>query len=574
MFGTILQSTRIFSNRNISFVNQPIVQNALRSGVSRLYSTNNNNNGENVVKLRNVLKQFYQLVHPDTLANYPSEKKVNSHNMKIIMGVIDQYKKRPVPDPSTKPVAHPLTFFMIDKYAETRPNELAPLKRVDIEVIENSRNPNQVPDQLSKLFGMCHLPTKFITEIDQVDNFKQPKINGSIKDYLLDNRYAAKQMLVDSEKQKRDVENTLRKLRRELAVQLQMNVNPAETSFSFQENLNALQEFTDAYLAVAAEVPEKHRRLFKSLQFNLNYAEINYTSNEPVVYLDRGSPETWAGYLRRLDFNEIEDQVRQEKEENQKKVASFTKQKKEFDTNAKELEKLLRVRTVTWQYHDDPNDDPNHYLGLHDQMDLCQSFTGMLLKNKLAIQKIMKHGNYKFSRLTVGVAPNLRKSKFYIEMDGSLKVSTRCSFEDFMEILIDQYDNAIKVQKESEKIEQMRDYVQVRLGLRELTTLNAFIYSEGYEKVFKAYQKLYEQSEKLRNLELNGLSIIIADYYSISRTGEIYIKHDFSVEDFIAALSAPTSELQQEPEQQQLDLNNILMNDQQAQQTQQQQPMN
>ncbi|GAM17111.1 hypothetical protein SAMD00019534_002860 [Acytostelium subglobosum LB1] len=531
------KSSSINSSRYL--YNNVSITTSLNQSVARLYSTVNNNTAP-LPKMRNILKQFYLLVHPDTLTHHPEEKKVNSHNMKIIMGVIDQFKKRPMPDPNTQPISHALTFFIPEK--DVLKATTQPLRRVDIEVIENSRNPNHVPDQLALLFGQCELPTRFITEINQVDNFKQPKINGSIKDFLLDNRQFARQMSTDAQKERRDLEGMLRKLRRELEVNVTMNVDPVESTFTFQENYTALQDFADIYQEWKAAVSPAYKRLVSSMQFNLNYSETNYTSNDPTVYLDRASPESWKGYLSRMDLRELEDQVKQEREEGQKKMASFTKHKKEFDNNSRELTKLLKVRAVNWRFHDDPSDDPHAHLGQNDQMELCESFSAMLLKNKVQIQKIVRTNNYRLNGLNIGISPNLKKADYYIDMDGTLKISTRCSVNQFMEIIGAHHEEALKVQKESDRIEQLRDYVQVRLGLKELTTINAFVYAEGYDKVFKAYQKLHEESEKLRNLELNGLCLIIADYYSISRAGEIFIKWDFSVEDFIAALSAPKEE--------------------------------
>eukprot|EP01133_Synstelium_polycarpum_P011201 gene11201-13060_t len=453
------------------------------------------------------------------------------------MSVIDQFKKRPVPDPNTQPIAHNLSFF-VPQSEDTK----AELRRVDVEMVENSRNPNHVPDQLAKLFGACNLPTKFLTEIGQVDNFQRPRINGSIRDFLLDNRHYARQMSADAAKERTELEGALRKLRREIGVNLTMNVDPVDSTHSAADSYQALQEFADAYQEWRANLSDKERadKLVNSLQYNLNYSDINYTSTDPVIFLDRSSPETWRGYLARMDLKELSSQVQQDREEKQRKMAEFTKKKKDFDSHTRELERLLRVRSISWKFHDDPTDDPHHYLGNHDQMDLCQSFTSMLINNKAQIQKILNsHKNLKMKNLNIGISPNLRKSEYLIEMDGVLKISTRVSFDAFMQIILQNNEKAIEVQRLADKMEQMRDYVQVRLGLKELTTLNAFVYTHGYEKVYAAYQRLHEESEKLRSLQLNGLSIIIADYYSISRAGELFIHYDFTVEDFIAAISAP-----------------------------------
>ncbi|EGG22642.1 hypothetical protein DFA_04772 [Cavenderia fasciculata] len=529
--------------------------------VVRHYSTTIDREKNELPKLKNILKQFYLKIHPDTLSAHPEEKKVNSHNMKIIMGIIDAFKRRPVPDPNTQQIPHALSFFIPDELEEGKDV----LKRVDIEMIENCRNPNHVPDQLSKLFGYCNLATRFLTEIQQVDSFIQPRSNGSIKDFLLDNRHFAVQIGDDSFKQSRDLEMMLKKVRRELSVQVQMTVNPIDSLYSFQENYLALQEFADVYVAWRDSLTEAQRKdkSFTSLAFNLNHSEINYASNDPIIYLDRSSSETWASYLNRLDLKELADQVKVERDENAKRVEKYITQRKEFDTHSKELTKLLKVRSINWMFHDDPTDDPNHYLNNHDQMDLCLDFSkNVLIKNKNQITKLLT--GKRFNRLTIGICPNLRKSKYYIDMDGVLKISTRVEFNEFIDIINNEHDKTIEVLKLSEKMETLRDYVQVRLGLKELTTLTSFVYTHGYDKVYQAYQKLYDESEKLRNLQLNGLTLVIADYYSISRAGEIFVKYDFSVEEFIYAIGPNSQQQQQQPivEEQQV---------QQGQQEQQQQ---
>ncbi|KYQ90517.1 hypothetical protein DLAC_09142 [Tieghemostelium lacteum] len=539
-----LNKSLTFSNQHVNILN---INKRLEYS-SRFYSSQSSNSDEKP-KLKNILKQFYLKVHPDTIVGYPKEKSVNAMNMKLFMSVFDQYKKRPFPDANAKPTIHNLSFYVPQNVEEKEGD----FKLVEIELIQNSMNPNHVPTQLSKLFAMCDLPSDFITEIDQVDNVKQPDLESTLKDFLLDNKKYVKQVLYESANQKAELDQLIKKVKRELDLNIQLTTTPSESNFTYKENYFALHQVIEDLSKWKEGLKEKvatvsdikaREEILKNIKFNLNHSEINYTSPDPVVYLDRSSPETWPGYLNRIKFPELLEEVKNEKAEAIKRHTKFNNEKKEFEKHFTELEKLLKVRSIRWVDHDDPREEHNHYMEQHDQMTQCLEFTKMLIKNKQQLQQSLKSGKLKDlkMRVNIGICPNLKSKVSHIDMDGTLKVSPLVGFDQFIQILADNYQSSMETAKLLEKYEAIRDYAQVRLGLRELTCLNMFVHEHGFEKVYQAYQKLYDSADRIRDIGLSGFTIIIGDYYSISKQGDIFLKYDFSVDDIIRQLTAPEKE--------------------------------
>jgi len=499
---------------------------------------------DNKPKLKHVLKKFYLMIHPDTLQHHPTEKSLNSHNMKLFMSIVDQYKKRPHPDPNTTPHIHNLSFYIPEKDTEGKviPDKF---KLIDIEMIQNCLNPNHIPGQLSKLFGQCSLPTDFATEIEQIDNIKQPSIEGSLKDFLLDNKRYVYHTLIESAKQKTELDTFIRRIKREHDISVVLTTSADSSNFTYQENYHALYHFTDIMSRWKSSVTGNAaaEKILRSLRFNLDHSEVNYISPDPMIFLDRSSPENWESYLNNINWEQLRDEIKFEKEQSIKRNAQFVKERSEFEKHLYELEKLFKFRSIQWNEHDDPTEDPNNYLPHNEQMTECYTFTSMLLKHKSEIQTLLrtKLKNHKF-RINIGITPNLHKSKSFIDFQGTLRVSTNITYQEFMDILVDQYQICLDSVKKIEMYEPMRDYAQVRLGLRELTTLTSFAYTHGTDKVFEAYKKLYDNADNLRELGLSGFTIIITDYYSVSKNGEIYLKWDFNVQDIIRQLSAPQPE--------------------------------
>ncbi|KAF2074961.1 hypothetical protein CYY_003746 [Polysphondylium violaceum] len=520
-------------NRNVSFQSP------------KRYLSTETTASDNKPKLKHVLKRFYLMIHPDTLQHHPTEKSVNSHNMKVFMSIVDQYKKRPHPDPNSKPQIHNLSFYVPEKDSEGK-NIPDRFKMVDIEMIQNCLNPNHIPGQLAKLFGLCALPTDFVTEIEQIDNIKQPSIEGSLKDFLLDNKRYVYHTLIESAKQKAELDTFVRRIKREHDINVVLTTSADSSNFTYQENYHALYHFSDIMSRWRPVVTgnASAEKILRSLRFNLDHSEVNYISPDPMIFLDRSSPENWESYLNNINWDQLRDEIQYEKEESKKRNAQFVKERSEFEKHLYELEKLFKFRSIQWNEHDDPSEDPNSYLPHNEQMTECYSFTTMLLKHKYEIQTLVKTKlkNQHKVRINVGITPNLHKSKSFIDFQGTLRVSTKITFQEFIDILVDQYASCVEAVKKVEVYEPMRDYAQVRLGLRELTTLTSFAYSHGTDKVFEAYKKLYDNADTLRELGLSGFTIIITDYYSVSKNGEIYLKWDFNVQDIIRQLSAPQTE--------------------------------
>ncbi|KAK5582834.1 hypothetical protein RB653_004422 [Dictyostelium firmibasis] len=522
------------------------------SQTSRNYCTKS----EDKPKLRHILKKFYLMIHPDTLTEHPHEKNVNSHNMKVFMSVFDQYKKRPTADPNIKPVVHNLSFYVPEEKLAggeaPKTSKDRKFKVVDVELIQNSNNPNHIPNQIRLLFEKCKLPTNFITEIETIDNVKQPSINGSLREFLLDNKHYVSQKLVISEKQKSELDTMVRKIKRELKVNVQMTTDPLDSSFTYQENYHALLHFQDVIKQWKEKVEQEAKdgsELVTSgkLKYDLNHTEVNFTSSDPICYFDRSSPETWVEYLNCLNLSVLNQEVLEEKKEMEIKTKQFTKERVEFYTHIPVLEKILKCRSLRYVEHDDPSEDPKLYLNPMEQMTQVLNLTSMLMKNKSELENLMKtrFKKYKFG-INISIVPNLHKNKFCIDIDGTLKINPNVTFNEFCDILENQHKNAFEHSKLADKYESIRDYAKVRMGLRHLTCLSSFAYNHGSQKVFDAYQKLYDSADRLRDIGLSGFILIIGDYYSVSKSGEIVLKYDFNTEDLIKQLSASSKDVEYE----------------------------
>lgn len=101
------------------------------------------------------------------------------------------------------------------------------------------------------------------------------------------------------------------------------------------------------------------------------------------------------------------------------------------------------------------------------------------------------------------------------------------------------------------------------MGLKTLNVLSVFTYTHDHQKVFDAYQKLYDAADRLRDLDLSGFSIIIADHYNITKSGNLIIKYDFNTEDLIKQLSAATKDVKEEEEEEEQPINEIKQQQQQ-----------
>ncbi|KAN0053312.1 hypothetical protein ACTA71_009761 [Dictyostelium dimigraforme] len=538
--------TSFTNEKTQSFLNTVVSQ------TSRTYCTKS----EDKPKLRHVLKKFYLMIHPDTLTEHPHEKNVNSHNMKLFMSIFDQYKKRPTADPNVKPTVHNLNFYVPEEKLFGREvpksSKDRKFKVIDIEMVQNSSNPNHIPNQIRLLFEKCQLPTNFITEIETVDNVRQPSINGSLREFLLDNKHYVSQKLIISEKQKSELDSMVRKMKRELKLNIQMVTDPLDSSFTYQENYHALLHFEN----VIKEWKEKVQQEAKDgselvsnnlLKFDLNFTDVNFTSSEPVCYLDRSSPETWSEYLNCLDLSVVKQEFLEEKKNMEIKAKQFQKERVEFFSHTPIFEKLLKCRSFKYSEHDDPSEDPKLYLNPMEQMTQTLNFTSMLMKNKSQLENLMKtrFKKYKFG-INIAIVPNLHKGKFVIDMDGTLKINPNITFEEFCDILENQHKVAHEQSLLADKYESIRDYAKVRMGLRHLTCLSSFAYTQGYKKVFDAYQKLYDSADRLRDIGLSGFVLIIGDYYSVSKSGEIVLKYDFNTQELIKQLSPTTSKVKEE----------------------------
>eukprot|EP01132_Coremiostelium_polycephalum_P005018 gene5018-6247_t len=484
------------------------------------------------------------MVHPDTLTNYPNERKNNATNMKIFMSIVDSYRKRPQSDPTKKPQVFNLSFYIPEKDAEGT-NIPGQFRMVDVEMIQNSSNPNHIPTQLGKLFGLCNLPTTFLTEIDIIDNIKLPNLYGSVKTFLLDNKHYVQKQQLQSVQHQAELQSIIKKMKKDHKINISMITNSTESNYSFKENYQALQELS-MLLSNPEVMKVLNHPIFKNVIINLDHSEVSYTSNEPVIYLDRSSSESWERYILNLDMQHIEEEVKYEIEESKKRAIQFQKEKTQAEGEMDQIQQLLKLKLLRWDpQHYDPTVPEEKYLSPNDQMTECLKFTNSLLKNKKEFQNTLraKLGQGKgLQGLQVFLCPNLIKSDFFIDMEGYIKVSTKITPQEFINILIEQRPIVSEVQKQFYKYETIRDYAMVRLGLKELTCLNSLVFSHGHEKVYEAYQKLYDNAEKLRELGLSGLTIAIADFYSVSKSGDIYLKWDFNVKDIVSALPSPNND--------------------------------
>ncbi|KAN0031803.1 hypothetical protein ACTFIV_005670 [Dictyostelium citrinum] len=534
--------------------------NTVVSQTSRSYC---NTTQEEKPKLRNLLKKFYLMIHPDTLTQHPHERNINSTNMKTFMGVIEQMRNPKYNYPSG---VEKITFHVPEDkiLGQEVPKSIGDrrFKIIDISFNINYSNPNAIPNQIRSLFEQCKLPTNFITEIEHYDLVNQTSIEGTVQDFILSNKHNVIRKLKDFKKEKHELEAMKRKIKKDLGVQVSLEEESRVSSLPFGENLQLLTHFENVYKQWKEKVVKEGKdgsELVSNglIKFDISQDDINFIEPRLYCYLDRTSSENWSEYLNNLDLSVLKEDYLKVKKEDQDRDRELIKSKGEIFSRLSTIEKILRCRSIQPMENDDPTEDPNLYLGIPEQFSEYLAFTSMLIENKSKLENLMKtrFKKYKFS-INIAIVANLHRHKYFIDIDGTLKINPKVTFEEFCDILESQHKNAFEKDKLSDKYESYRNYAQVRMGLTKLYIQSQFCYTHSHQLVFDAFKRLNDSADILRDLDLSGFSMVIGDYYGVSKEGDLIIKYDFNTQELIKQLSASTKnsyvdEQQQEQQQQQ-----------------------
>jgi len=143
--------------------------------------------------------------------------------------------------------------------------------------------------------------------------------------------------------------------------------------------------------------------------------------------------------------------------------------------------------------------------------------------------------------------------KYYIDRAGELFVSTRITAKDLMDLLNDKLPTMLELQRAEQKYSANRDFVEVRLGLKILSMDYNYYYShkDAVQHCNEATEKLQRLSEKLRALQLSGMTMAISDHYGLNVDGSLFIKWDFTDEEVVLLLEGVKEKQDKSTEQQQ-----------------------
>jgi len=283
--------------------------------------------------------------------------------------------------------------------------------------------------------------------------------------------------------------------------------------------------------------------------------------------------EDWVSFIRNFDWQDLQMQ----KAIQWKKLAEEDKRQKEVDSRCIPLEaevtNLLGIFKVTklgynkFECQKTAEDELIKQISgskLNEEEeteDITGGFNQYLQflekmvkrKDQLRMQK-QKYGK-KFRRLELSVSPNMPKGMLYhLDPTGLLRVSAQATPEEVFTILQSQGPKAVELSRQESDWESIRNFSEVRLGLKSLTVDYSFFYSvpNSLARSRHAFKRLQEIVDTLRtSFPLSGRTLAISDHYGLGAHDAIFIKWDFRSDDVVLLLQGVDGSSQKQPEKQQ-----------------------
>lgn len=131
-----------------------------------------------VPPLKQVMRQFVRLVHPDLFAQYPKEREVNQKSLTELMTFIETWRKRPTGKKLGKTHTQTINFYLLELPVELAEGADAPpalpegqtvaLKKVKVDLLSNGSF-SDVKGRLLSLFREANVAHDFEVEGIQFD---------------------------------------------------------------------------------------------------------------------------------------------------------------------------------------------------------------------------------------------------------------------------------------------------------------------------------------------------------------------------------------------------------------------
>lgn len=194
---------------------------------------------------------------------------------------------------------------------------------------------------------------------------------------------------------------------------------------------------------------------------------------------------------------------------------------------------------------DEPDDIGNKTV---DYQKMVATFLDALVAQKPLLGNYKSQYGRKMRNLELLYCPNMPGSlTHHLAPTGEMQISTSLPPKKLVELLQEHGKRALELAREESNWEGIRDFVQVRLGLKMLTVDYTFFYmvNDAVHKSRQAFKKLQQCADSIRGGIMSGLVVAVSDHYGVSFDGTIYIKWDFQAEDLVLLLQGVQQQQQQ-----------------------------
>jgi len=394
--------------------------------------------------------------------------------------------------------------------------------------------------RLINLFSACGVASNF--SIDPTLDIELTTNN--LRDFLDHGIFAARDAFQLQAENSAQINKMIADLERLSGVRLVLE----DSSFPHTDNMQVLEKFqklTDRMLISG---------LYRELAgIDIELGAITYIEDGSNVTLSRtDSADEWYSFLEKQDWKKIEaDRLFSWK------VASDRQQlldKQEYEKNEKEkqIAALLGALCFDRSYFDkfeaqlsvdkipglefDGSDDYMSQETADEIRNSESNFLDKILSNKGIFRDLKKDVKKKLKNLHLSYAANMPDGvKYHLSPLGDLQISTKIKLKEFVDILQTHGPRAVELAREEAHWEHIRDYVEVRLGLKQLTADKMFYFTEteAVQKARSALKRLHDSVDSIKTHLLSGLTLAISNHYGISRNGVIYLKWDFKSDELL-----------------------------------------
>jgi len=533
--------------------------------------------GEGGPDIKVLVRKFYRLVHPDLFTRFPEQQKANQSALTEFMSFIDQWRKRPNGTPYGNVTKKRLEFYIFDKAKNAAQEDTDPqdqpqepaFKKVPFEMLLNAPYAS-VHARVADLFGECGLPTEF--SVVGAIAVKSTE-NVDIEDFLSTNANRARELALKENAAKEELDRICGVLEKEHGIDvvqgglfgLYMNVENAKMLLGLEGVLQKLWK-EDAGLVEAL------RGARVSLDASSGSVYTDY--EQGVLYLDRDSSvDDWEECLRNVDALRLGKAVAKSKELEKAEEEQLAKKKKAAQDAEEVLSAALGVRTVAqapvrflYRYSSEQREDGGTDMYMSMDLDLdeeYQKYLDFLISMKSKVTEMRRKRPWKakkFRNMTLCVRSMPKDEEsgeqklWDVDYDqGNVHVWWGVSPKQLLDILGGQGGRlAVAAAQEAATWDMRRQEAMTRLGLSSISSsprlallfpkdqpLPTSLIALARDSICKdpavlaereAIRRILEHARQLRQLNLSGLELGVADSYSVGQDGALWIKYDFDVE--------------------------------------------